>query len=97
MAHDYVYKTSINKAVVMMCSKDNFYQEFVIEGSEFREAKHKFLKRVTEYYEIKREPKVEVKAEDFLAKAEEEKQELEESYRESLRQTNERKANEHKD
>ena len=49
------------------------------------------------YYEIKREPKVEVKAEDFLAKAEEEKQELEESYRESLRQTNERKANEHKD
>ena len=44
-----------------------------------------------------REPKVEVKAEDFLAKAEEEKQELEESYRESLRQTNERKANEHKD
>ena len=97
MAHDYVYKTSINKAVVMMCSKDNFYQEFVIEGSEFREAKHKFLKRVTEYYEIMREPKVEVKAEDFLAKAEEEKQELEESYRESLRQTNERKANEHKD
>ncbi len=65
MAHDYVYKTSINKAVVMMCSKDNFYQEFVVEGSEFREAKHKFLKRVTEYHEIKQEPKVDIKAEDF--------------------------------
>ena len=65
MAHDYVYKTSINKAVVMMCSKDNFYQEFVIEGSEFREAKHKFLKRVTEYHEMKQEPKVDIKAEDF--------------------------------
>ena len=91
MAHDYVYKTTINKAVIMMCSKDNYYQEFVIEGSEFREAKHNFLKRVTEYYEIKQEPKVEVKEQDFLERAEEEKKELEESYRESLRQANERK------
>ena len=33
----------------------------------------------------------------LIFRAEEEKQELEESYRESLRQTNERKANEHKD
>ena len=74
-----------------MCSKDNYYQEFVIEGSEFREAKHNFLKRVTEYYEIQREPKVEVKEQDFLERAEEEKKELEESYRESLRQANERK------
>ena len=65
MAHDYVYKTRINKAVIMMCSKDNYYQEFVIEGSEFRESKHKFLKRVTEYYEIKQEPKIDIKEEDF--------------------------------
>jgi len=65
MAHDYVYKTTINKAVIMMCSKDNYYQEFVISGSEFREAKHKFLKRVTEYYEMDKEPKIEIKEEDF--------------------------------
>ena len=65
MAHDYVYKTTINKAVIMMCSKDNYYQEFVIQGSEFREAKHKFLKRVTEYYEMDKEPKIEIKEEDF--------------------------------
>ena len=36
-------------------------------------------------------PKVEVKEQDFLERAEEEKKELEESYRESLRQANERK------
>ena len=65
MAHDYVYKTTINKAVIMMCSKDNYYQEFVISGSEFREAKHNFLKRVTEYYEMDKEPKIEIKEEDF--------------------------------
>jgi len=65
MAHDYVYKTTINKAVIMMCSKDNYYQEFVIQGPEFREAKHKFLKRVTEYYEMDKEPKIEIKEKDF--------------------------------
>ena len=26
MAHDYVYGTEINKGVIMMCSKDNYYQ-----------------------------------------------------------------------
>ena len=32
MAHNFIYKTKIDKGVIMMCSKDNFYQEFVIEG-----------------------------------------------------------------
>ena len=40
-----------------------------------------------------KEPKVEIKEQDFLERAEEEKKELEESYRESLRQANERKFN----
>ena len=66
MAHDYIYKTTISKGVVMMCSKDRFYQEFIIQGPEFRQAKHDFLKRVDEYYEIMRQPKVEIKEEDFL-------------------------------
>ena len=75
----------------MMCSKDRHYQEFIVEGAEFKKAKHDFLRRVDEYYEMKREPKVNVKEGDFLEKAEKEKKELEESYRESVRQTNERK------
>jgi genome maintenance exonuclease 1 len=37
MAHNFVYKTEITKGVVMMCSKDNFYQEFVVEGEEFQQ------------------------------------------------------------
>jgi genome maintenance exonuclease 1 len=55
MAHDYVYKTSINKAVIMMCSKDNFYQEFIIEGEEYKKYKHKWLRRVDEYYKSRSE------------------------------------------
>ena len=37
----------------MMCSKDNYYQEFVIEGNEFQEYKHNFLRRVDEYYKTR--------------------------------------------
>ena len=51
MAHDFVYKTAITKAVIMMCSKDNFYQEFVIAGEEYRKYKHEWLGRVDEYYQ----------------------------------------------
>jgi genome maintenance exonuclease 1 len=34
----------------MMCSKDNFYQEFVIEGEELKKYKHDFLRKVDQYY-----------------------------------------------
>lgn len=51
MAHNFVYKTSINKGVVMMCSKDNYYQEFVVEGVKFQQYQHDFLRRVNQYYE----------------------------------------------
>ena len=51
MAHDFIYKTAITKAVIMMCSKDNFYQEFVISGEEYRKYKHQWLERVNKYYE----------------------------------------------
>ena len=53
MAHNFIYKTKIDKGVIMMCSKDNFYQEFVIEGLEFQKYKHNFLRRVDEYYQTR--------------------------------------------
>ena len=53
MAHNFIYKTKITKGVVMMCSKDNYYQEFVIEGAEFQKYKHNFLRRVDEYYKTR--------------------------------------------
>ena len=53
MAHNFIYKTKIDKGVIMMCSKDNFYQEFVVEGLEFQKYKHNFLRRVDEYYQTR--------------------------------------------
>lgn len=50
MAHDAVYNTAIEQGVIMMCSKDGYYQQFVIEGREYREAKHEFLRRLDKFY-----------------------------------------------
>jgi hypothetical protein len=52
MAHDYVYGTKINKGVIMMCSIDNYYQEFIVEGEKFKYYKHEFLRRLDQYYGI---------------------------------------------
>ena len=53
MAHDAVYDTTIEKGVILMCSKDLYYQEFVIEGKEYRSAKHGFLRRLDQFYSDK--------------------------------------------
>jgi len=50
MAHNTVYGTDIQKGVVMMCTPDNFYQEFIIQGEELKKYKHEFLSRVDQYY-----------------------------------------------
>ena len=55
MAHNFIYKTQITKGVVMMCSKDNFYQEFVVEGEEFKEYQLNFLRRADEYFKSRHE------------------------------------------
>ena len=49
-AHNEVYGTNISKGVVLMCSKDYEYQEFVIEADEFAEYKRQWWTRVGEYY-----------------------------------------------
>ena len=52
MAHDYVHGSKINKGVIMVCTPDLYYQEFVINGAELRQAKHKFLKRLDMYHDL---------------------------------------------
>ena len=52
MAHNYVYGTKIQSGIVLMCSKDCFFQKFEVHDKEFQEYMHKFLARVDEYYKI---------------------------------------------
>jgi hypothetical protein len=51
MAHNYVYRTKIQSGVILMCSKDLFFQKFEVTGKEFVDYQHQFLKRVDQYYQ----------------------------------------------
>lgn len=52
MAHNYVYNTGIDKSIIMMCTPDNYYQEFVIQGKELQDYQHQFLRRLDDYYKL---------------------------------------------
>ena len=69
MAHDYVYGSRIEQGVIMVCTPDLYYQEFKTEGADLRAWKHKALKRIDMYNELrfdeKEKAKVELRATDF--------------------------------
>ena len=50
LAHNEVYNTNIQKGVIFMCSADNAYQEFIIEGVEFKHYTDRWYKRLEDYY-----------------------------------------------
>ena len=50
MAHDQIYGTSIEQGGILMCTPDNFFQRFIVNGSEFREWKWEWLRRIDTYY-----------------------------------------------
>ena len=49
-AHNEVHGTTIRKGVIFMCTADNVYQEFIIEGNEFDKYSDMWFKRVEQYY-----------------------------------------------
>jgi hypothetical protein len=50
MAHNYVYNTNIDQGVILMCTPDNFFQRFIINGREFRELKWQWLSKIDAFY-----------------------------------------------
>ena len=52
LAHNVVYKTNITSGVILLCTVDNFYQEFRIEGPELEMYQNLFLGRVKKFYEM---------------------------------------------
>ena len=53
MGHNIIYGTKIDRGVVLICTKDNLFQRFEVEGNEFVNYQHEFLKRVDQYYKNK--------------------------------------------
>lgn len=49
-AHNEVYGTNIRKGVIFMCTADNIYQEFIIEGTEWDKYVDLMWRRIEEYY-----------------------------------------------
>ena len=70
MAHDYVHDSRIQQGVIMVCTPDLYYQEFVVNGAELRRYKHSFLKRLDNYYDLihdeKEKANVKINPEDFF-------------------------------
>jgi len=50
MAHNFIYDTKIQSGIILMCSKDKFFQKFEVSGKEFVGYQHAFLRKVDEYY-----------------------------------------------
>lgn len=49
-AHNKVHNTNIRKGVILMCSKDYEYQEFILEPKDFDYWQDRWLDRVEQYY-----------------------------------------------
>ena len=69
MAHDYVYQSKIRQGIIMICTPDLYFQEFKFQDEELRSWKHKWLKRLDMYHELKFDEKeqanVEMDPEEF--------------------------------
>jgi len=49
-AHNEVYGTKIKKGVIFMCTADNQYLEFIVEGTEFDKYTDIWFRKLDEYY-----------------------------------------------
>ena len=52
LAHNEVHGTNIRKGVILMCSKDYEYQEFILEPKDFDYWTERWCQRVSEYYRL---------------------------------------------
>jgi len=50
MAHNTVYGSNITQAAILLCTKDNIFQRFVIDGDRFRDYQKQFMEKVEQFY-----------------------------------------------
>jgi hypothetical protein len=49
MAHNHVYDTKIQSGVILMCTKDNYFQKFVVKDKEFQQYMWKWVSKVDQF------------------------------------------------
>jgi hypothetical protein len=50
LAHDKVYGSNITQGVILLCTKDNIFQRFIVEDDKLRNYQDQFLKKVEQFY-----------------------------------------------
>ena len=50
LAHNVVYNSRITQGIVLLCTVDNLFQDFRIQGEKLEEYQNKFLEKVEQFY-----------------------------------------------
>ena len=50
LAHNIIYNSKITQGVVLLCTVDNLFQDFKIEGEQLIQFQNKFLEKVEQFY-----------------------------------------------
>jgi genome maintenance exonuclease 1 len=50
MAHNTVYGTNISQGVILLCTKDNIFQRFIVDGERFKNYQNQFMEKVEQFY-----------------------------------------------
>ena len=50
LAHNVVYNSRITQGIVLLCTVDNLFQDFRIQGAKLEEYQNKFLEKVEQFY-----------------------------------------------
>lgn len=50
LAHDKVYGSNITQGVILLCTKDNIYQRFIVDGEKLKDYQNQFLEKVEQFY-----------------------------------------------
>ena len=53
LAFQDMFNIPVGRAINFICTKDFYYQEFMFDGEEFRQAKYTWMKKVEQYYKEK--------------------------------------------
>ena len=50
LAHNVVYNSRITQGIVLLCTVNNLFQDFKIQGEKLQEYQDKFLEKVEQFY-----------------------------------------------
>ena len=50
LAHDKVHGSNITQGVILLCTKDNIFQRFIVDGNILKDYQNQFLEKVEQFY-----------------------------------------------